>query len=180
MVLDLLLGSMLYAQTLDMPYLRSSSQQYQRPQQVERLKTVDDVLKGTKFIPVCSGNFIQETARGNVIIFVYGKNNPNNIGTNYAMAEVMRRAIQHFPEETGVKFLKFYADCDPQLAANNYQKLTEGPYNVPSGPHVAFFKDGKSVLRTPWIVASPNERSISAWASAMKKNIEELLLGRNK
>ncbi len=177
MVLDMLLGSLFYASTLQTPQLRDLSRQYSAMQTSQVYpNSVDDILRETRFVPVCSDNYVVETSKGNVVLFAYAQRNIVDAITSLAMAEVLRRAIGSFPEHTGIKFLKFDIDCDPALSSGNYQRLTEEPFNITRKPYAAFFRDGRKVLDTPEQVPFLREDSIQAWAESMKTNINNFLL----
>lgn len=179
MVLDLLLGSLFYANTFQTPQLRDSPQQYSAMQQSQSYpKSIDDILRGTRFIAVCSDNYVAETSKGNVVLFAYTQRNIVDIPMSLAMAEVLRRVVDDFPLQTGIRFLKFDVNCDPALSVNNYQRLIEEPYGIPRGTYVAFFRNGRKVLDTPKIVPFLREDVIQEWTESMKSNINNFLLGK--
>ena len=95
------------------------------------------------------------------------------------MAEVLRRVVKDFPEETGIKFLKFDADCDAALGNEGYQRLTEKPYNIKRSPSVKLFRDGKLATETPRIVPTFEESVLKEWENAMRENITYFLLNGN-
>ena len=146
-------------------------------------KSVDEILKGTSFIPVCSSNYIKEISEGKVLVFVYNQGDgigyrngvEINFEVNKAMAKVLRISLEDFPERDSIKFLKFDADCDPTLAVDMYQKLTEAPFIFPTTPYITFFKDGKKMTETSNIAPTFEKYLIEIWVQAMRRNLKIFL-----
>ena len=147
-----------------------------------RLESVDDILRGTGFIPVCSANIESELANSKGILFFYNNGSgvgyqngaPINYEASKAMAESLRMASAEMRSDIGIKLLKFDADCDPPNASENYWRLLGNLFGLPPSPYLVLFRDGGIIPETGTNGKAPSfdQDSLEEW----KKTIKAIVL----
>ena len=125
-------------------------------QQVIRLKSVEDILGDSKFVPVCSDSIQDQIANSRGILFFYRNGDGSSYDhdsridfeANQAMAAVLRRVSKKFPDFLGIKYLKVDLDCDgPAAGTDGNRTLIQRQSNMPV-PYILMYRYGKVILPT--------------------------------
>ena len=143
------------------------------------LRSVDDILEGTKIVPVCFDILAAEIEHSRGILFLYqngsGVKYANGLKINFeankAMAEALSRASKELRDDLNLKYLKFDMDCDPS-ASHEYLRLIQQLSNF-STPSFVLFRNGGLMPQAGTNGKSPSfeENSLKQWTLAIKSSV---------